>query len=99
MRAIRTAKSLVLPDPLPDKIHYACGRNIFPGWLNVDGFDVSYPKGRVPNRYADRIFQVDLARAHPFPDSCFTYAYAEDFLEHLTQAESLIFLKECHRTL
>jgi predicted SAM-dependent methyltransferase len=88
-------------DNLPDRIHYACGRNILPGWLNVDGFDKSFPNGAADAalpRLASRIVQMDLAEKHPFPSGVFRFGYSEDFLEHLTQAQSLLFLTECFRT-
>lgn len=86
------------PCPLPDRIHYACGKNVMPGWLNVDGFDISYPDGTIDPQLVEQIFPVDLAQKHPFPDNHFRFGYSEDFLEHLTQAESLLFLAECQRT-
>ena len=39
------------------------------------------------------------ARKLPFPDNNFDYIVASHFLEHLTAAEGLVFLQECHRTL
>lgn len=83
---------------MSDKVHYACGQRVLDGWLNVDGFDESYP-----NRYIDlekrrRIFRMDLTGPHPFADGTFAWGYSEDFLEHLTQAESLVFLCEAYRT-
>jgi SAM-dependent methyltransferase len=42
---------------------------------------------------------VDLTQRHPFADASFDLGYAEDFLEHLSQAQSLIFLSEAYRTL
>lgn len=87
------------PTSWPTSIHYACGKNIFEGWLNADGFDVSYPDGTIDQGMAENIFQMDLVKPHPFPDDHFRFGYSEDFLEHLTQAESLVFLSECYRTL
>ena len=75
------------------KIHYACGFQMMEGWLNVD---------------AELLFKtqpgfmcetVNLVGPHPFPDNCFEYAFCEDFLEHLNQGDSLIFLAEAYRTL
>lgn len=83
---------------MTDRIHYACGRNVMPGWLNVDGFDESYPYGSVEPEAAPRIFRMDLTREHPFPPESFAFGYAEDFLEHLDQSEALIFLCEAYRT-
>jgi len=74
------------------RINYACGRNFFPGWLNVDSYRQGNPQGAV--------FEcIDLISRHPFPDASFEYGFAEDFLEHLSQEDSLVFLSECLRTL
>jgi predicted SAM-dependent methyltransferase len=74
------------------RVHYACGRHFFPDWLNVD----SYRQGNPQNA----VFEcVNLVSRHPFPDDVFEYGFAEDFLEHLSQVDSLLFLSECHRTL
>lgn len=73
---------------LPLNIHYACGRRLFPDWLNVDYF----PK-------IDGILRVNLVERHPFEDNFFELGFCEDFLEHLSQPDSLIFLSEVYRTL
>jgi hypothetical protein len=52
---------------MSDKIHYACGRNVMPTWLNVDGFDESYPYGSVDDANARQIYRMDLTKPHPFP--------------------------------
>jgi hypothetical protein len=83
---------------MADKIHYACGRNVRAGWLNVDGFDESYHYGKVEKNASSQIFFMDLTKAHPFPDDAFRFGHAEDFLEHLDQSEAIIFLCECYRT-
>jgi predicted SAM-dependent methyltransferase len=82
-----------------DRIHYGCGDRVLDGWVNVDLFDESYPFGIVDLDKRKRIVHADLAARHPFPDHSFQWGYSEDFLEHLTQAESLIFLCEAYRTL
>lgn len=81
-----------------DKVHYACGKNVLEDWLNVDGFDESYPYGAVELKDAQRIYRLDLTSKHPFKANFFRIGFAEDFLEHLDQAESVIFLSECYRT-
>ena len=81
-----------------DRIHYACGQRVLDGWLNVDGFDESYPNGCVDLDQSRRIHRADLTVPHPFPDASFAWGYSEDFLEHLTQAESIVFLCEAYRT-
>ena len=83
-----------------DRIHYACGRRVLDGWLNVDAFDDSYPGGRDDlDTLAGRIHRMNLTSRHPFADNAFQWAYSEDFLEHVTQADSIIFLSEAYRTL
>jgi predicted SAM-dependent methyltransferase len=84
---------------MSDKVHYACGRRVLDGWLNVDMFDDAYPYGPPDNELRDRIFYADLRAPHPFPDNTFQFAYCEDFLEHVTQADSLIFIAEVYRAL
>ena len=83
---------------LPDRIHYACGRNIFPEWINTDFFDeTSYPGGEVPDEVIGKIFHVDLAQRHPFPTESFQFAYCEDFIEHLLLKDAISFLFEIRR--
>jgi predicted SAM-dependent methyltransferase len=90
--------SAPLDEVMAPPIHYACGRNLIPGWLNVDGFDSTYPEGAVDPQLARQIFRCDLAAPHPFPDQSFEWGHSEDFLEHLDQAESFAFLCEVYRT-
>ena len=70
------------------KINYACGNVCMEGWLNVDGF----------KRISDEVLLVDLADRHPFKADFFEWGFCEDFIEHLSQADSLIFLAEVYRT-
>ncbi|HRE83407.1 MAG TPA: methyltransferase domain-containing protein [Opitutaceae bacterium] len=84
---------------LPDKIQYGCGQNVFEGWLNVDGFKSYYAWHAVPQAVQEKIHRMELLDRHPFPDDSFRFGFAEDFLEHLDQAESLIFLSEAYRCL
>ncbi len=83
------------PRPLPaqvtpafTQIQYGCGGNYLPGWLNVDII------GSGPENY----MYVDLTSRHPFPDNFFQFGFSEDFIEHIDQASSLVFLEEVHRT-
>jgi predicted SAM-dependent methyltransferase len=84
-RALHIAKEV---KPVFDKIHYGCGRNYLPGWLNVDII------ARGPENY----MYVDLASRHPFPANSFEFGFSEDFIEHIDQASSILFLEEVHRT-
>ena len=83
---------------LTDRIHYACGRNVLPGWTNVDGYDESFPCGEIPAEIAGTIFRLDLTGPHPFPTNHFRLGYSEDFIEHIDQREFIAFLCECYRT-
>ncbi len=68
------------------------------GWLNVDGYDESFPNGQIPDDIGTEIFRLDLTGPHPFPDNFFRLGYSEDFVEHIEQAEFAAFLCECYRT-
>lgn len=75
--------------PKYNKIHYGSGRVYLDDWLNVDIIASG------PENY----MYLDLTGRHPFPDNSFEYAFSEDFIEHIDQASSLMFLVEVHRTL
>lgn len=100
MRPIRNLEMFNRPlgKFLTNKIHYGCGKKIFKGWLNVDGYDESYPDGSIDPGIAENIFYCDLTQKHPFPLDYFEFGFCEDFLEHLDQGDSLIFLEEVYRT-
>ena len=74
------------------RIHYACGFNMLEGWLNVDAelLFKTQPGFACEN--------VNLVAPHPFPDDWFEFGFCEDFLEHLNQSDSMIFLSEAYRT-
>ena len=83
---------------LPDKVHYGCGSNVLQGWLNVDCFDSCFPWETVPPEVRSKIVPLDLVGRHPHADNHFRFGFSEHLLEHLDQAESLVFLSECFRT-
>ena len=65
------------------KIHYGCGPRLLDDWVNVD---------LNPKKSIDHIvLSMDLVKKHPFPENYFKYGFAEDFIEHLNQSESLLF--------
>ena len=76
-----------------DKIHYGCGSTLLGvGWINID----------LPLHCSEDTgfyLSANLVSRHPFPSDFFRYSFAEDFLEHLDQCQSLIFLSEAFRTL
>jgi predicted SAM-dependent methyltransferase len=73
-----------------NRIHYGCGHRLLENWLNVD----CQPK--MGNGAAS--ICVNLLARHPFPDNYFAFGFAEDFIEHLNQPDSIIFLCEVFRT-
>ena len=76
-----------------DKAHYGCGPKLFgDGWANFD-FESSAVETK-------KVFiRTNLASKHPFPSNFFKFSFAEDFIEHLDQSESIIFLAEAFWTL
>jgi predicted SAM-dependent methyltransferase len=70
-----------------NKVQYGSGGRPFTGWTNIDS---SHPSANV---------RCNLTTRHPFPDNHFDFAFAEDFLEHLSQDESLRFFTEAFRTM
>lgn len=89
-RAAREARSRAMLDAGADKVHYGSANNMFGAdWINVD----------LGPRHAANYLQTDLTERHPFPDASIRYAFAEDFLEHLDQEQSLRFLIEARRVL
>jgi SAM-dependent methyltransferase len=90
------------------KIQYGCGIKLMKDWVNVDSLPIelleSWRNDQIPA--AERIgiegffYQsLDLTSRQPFADDSFEFAFTEDFIEHLSQAESIIFLSECYRVL
>lgn len=89
-KALREGRGAELVKAGHSKVQYGSSNNLFgEGWVNVD-------MGENP---APNYLQADLTEAHPFPDASFRFGFAEDFLEHLDQEQSLRFLIEAHRTL
>ncbi len=72
-------------------IQYACGENILQGWINVDASPYSYKEN-------ESFIRIDLLKTHPFPDNWFKFGFAEDFIEHLGQADLFLYLTEVYRT-
>lgn len=69
------------------KLHLGCGPHIFAGWLN---YDLSPGPGGIA---------LDLRGGLPHPTSSVDFIFTEHFIEHLTRAEGLAFLRECRRVL
>jgi predicted SAM-dependent methyltransferase len=76
-----------------DKAHYGCGPKLFgDGWANIDFVSSGIDPTKV-------YIRTNLASKHPFPSDFFKFSFAEDFIEHLDQSDSLVFLAEAFRTL
>jgi len=71
------------------KVHYGCGANIMPDWFNLDLYASD----------EQDYFAINLLDKHPFANSQVSFAFSEDVLEHLTQADSIFFLSEIYRAL
>lgn len=68
------------------KLHVGSGSSPLEGWINID------------IGAADGVdYALDVRRGLPFEDVDFIFA--EHFLEHLTLAEGIAFLRECRRVL
>lgn len=81
------------------KVQYACGPNVLSDWVNVDFYHPEFMKNKFGMTSEYIYCQVDLSQNQPFPDNSFSLAFAEDFIEHLSQGDSIIFLSECFRVL
>jgi len=81
------------------RVQYACGPKLLKDWVNVDFYSPGVMKKRFGLTPEFVYYQADLRQRQPFPDNSFTHAFAEDFIEHLSQGDSIIFLSECLRIL
>lgn len=68
------------------KLHLGCGRNIMPGWENLDGS---------PEKGAKKWWAPKL----PYQAQSVEFIYSEHFLEHLPKKIAVETLKECFRVL
>jgi len=72
----------------PRKLHLGAGNHLLPGWLNSD----LHPP-------AAEVLHLDATRTFPFEDVTFDYVFSEHMIEHLTYADGVRMLRECHRVL
>lgn len=84
-RAMRQARRMRLP--AEPKLNLGCGRNLRPGWINIDVF--------VPA--AD--LTLDLREPLPFPDASIATISSEHFIEHLEEEDAVRLVAECFRVL
>jgi hypothetical protein len=92
------------------KLHFGCGPRVLKGWLN---FDLSYAHfGPYLQYYTDKHYPESIrgTRADlyiiniiehglPLPDESVDIIFHEDFFEHLTQKEQIVFLAETLRVM
>jgi predicted SAM-dependent methyltransferase len=69
-------------------LHLGCGKRVFAGWINIDGFETE----GVDLRW-------DLRKPLPFRDGAAAMIYSEHVLEHLEVHDAEALLRECHRLL
>jgi predicted SAM-dependent methyltransferase len=92
------------------KLHFGCGPRILKGWINIDiSFadytpylqyytDKHYPESIRGTR--DDLYIIDILNdGLPLPDECVDIIFHEDFFEHLTQKQQVIFLAETLRVM
>ncbi len=92
------------------KLHVGCGPRVLKGWINIDiryepydeylqyYTDTYYPeeiRGGTEDFLGLNVCEVGL----PFPDSSVDLIFDEDFIEHLSQKEQILFLAESFRVL
>jgi predicted SAM-dependent methyltransferase len=90
-RALRRRRiDAYLRTHLDRRLHLGTGSNVYEGWLNTDITD--YLR-------TNEVVYLDARRRFPLPDGSFDLVFAEHMIEHLTYAEGLHCLRECHRVL
>lgn len=69
-----------VPDALPRKMNVGCGRDVRPGWLNVD-------REPIPGVFVWKLEETPW----PFPDDHFELIHAEHVLEHVSRADGALY--------
>ncbi|MBC7401143.1 MAG: methyltransferase domain-containing protein [Mucilaginibacter sp.] len=92
------------------KIHFGCGPRILKGWINIDlsyahfrpylqyYTDKHYPES-IRGTRADLYIINIIEHGLPLPDESVDIIFQEDFFEHLTQKEQIVFLAETLRVM
>lgn len=92
------------------KLHFGCGPRILKGWVNIDlsyahygpyiqyYTDKHYPEAIRGDRNDLYIIDI-LSNGLPLPDNSVDLIFHEDFFEHLTQKQQIIFLAETLRVM
>lgn len=78
------------------KLNVGCFTTMFHyGWTNIDALDVN----AFAQHYRYVFRQLDVRNGLPYPTAGVDLIYTSHFLEHLTYAEGVKFLRECRRVL
>ncbi len=91
----------------PLKLHFGCDARILKGWINMD---LVYPKATkkthaFPDPAETRgsredFFAIDFSEGPlPLADHSVEVIFHEDFIEHISQRDTLLFLAETYRVL
>jgi len=72
------------------RLQLGAGSNLHEGWLNTDVVDF---------KRKNEVVYLDARQHFPLPDNSFDAVFTEHMIEHLTYADGLACLRECHRVL
>jgi hypothetical protein len=91
------------------RLHIGCGPRVLAGWVNIDlafhPFEAHLGNYRDSHYGPDvrgsreEFFAIDVTRGLPLPDASVEVVFHEDFLEHLSQRDTVGFLAETRRVL
>ncbi len=94
---------------IPLLLHFGCGPRVLTGWINIDLKFMPYEKhfqhyddmisdnllGGKKSFYAFNVIETGL----PLPDNSVDAIFHEDFIEHISQRDQMVFLAETLRVL
>lgn len=81
------------------QVHLGCGPDVRTGWVNVDLF-LGRPPSIDPVKQPDTLLIVhDLRNGLPLDEGSCDIVYSSHFFEHLSFADGLKLMKDCHRAL
>ena len=87
------------------KLHFGCGPRILKGWINIDlayqdDWNDHYASSDNTKGTKEDFYQINFNEGQlPLPDNSVDAVFSEDFVEHLGQKETIIFLSEAYRIL
>jgi len=69
-------------------LNLGCGIKIHPDWINIDS-----------NPTSDNVLKYNLLKRLPIGDNSIKYIYHSHLLEHFSESDGNLFIKECYRLL